>query len=166
MNPFIAPAVARPLEAGDAIWPGSEYAEPDKSKPEPAGEAVLSATEGKARMPVRRKKADFLGRNWRARKLLRNIGLVLPVLAPGLALAINVNSATVEQLQAVRGIGPKTAQIIVDERQRAGPYASFDDLSIRVKGIGPKKAATMQASGLTVEGAPEPKGPSGGVGRK
>lgn len=68
----------------------------------------------------------------------------------GLAVAVDVNVATAEQLRSVRGIGPKTAQIIVEERMRGGRYESFDDLSERVKGIGPKKSATLQASGLTL----------------
>jgi competence protein ComEA len=67
-----------------------------------------------------------------------------------MAVAIDVNAATSEQLRDVRGIGPKTAQVIVEERSRGGPYESFSDLSDRVKGIGPKKAAALQASGLRV----------------
>ena len=69
---------------------------------------------------------------------------------PGFAAAVDVNAATAEQLLSVRGIGPKTAQIIVDERMRGGRYESFADLSDRVKGIGPKKSAALQASGLTL----------------
>lgn len=82
-------------------------------------------------------------------------GLALGVLAGGvsmhgLAFAIDVNAATQEQLRELRGIGPKTAQVIIEERARGGRYESLDDLSDRVKGIGPKKAAALQASGLTV----------------
>jgi competence protein ComEA len=82
-------------------------------------------------------------------------GLALGVLAGsvslhGMALAIDVNAATQEQLRELRGIGPKTAQIIIEERTRGGRYESLNDLSDRVKGIGPKKAAALQASGLTV----------------
>lgn len=74
---------------------------------------------------------------------------------PTLALAVDVNAATQAQLEAVRGIGPKTAQIIIQERGRGGDYESFQDLSERVKGIGPKKAASLQAAGLTL-GAAKP----------
>jgi competence protein ComEA len=85
-------------------------------------------------------------------------GLALGVLAGsvslhGLAFAIDVNAATQEQLRELRGIGPKTAQIIIEERARGGRYESLDDLSDRVKGIGPKKAAALHASGLTVGSA-------------
>jgi len=86
------------------------------------------------------------------RRLLRTLGLAaLLAVAPGV-FAVDVNTATQEQLLAVRGIGPKTAQIIIEERSRGGNYRSLADLSERVKGIGPKRAAAMQAAGLTVDG--------------
>lgn len=66
------------------------------------------------------------------------------------AWAVNANSATAQQLESISGIGPKTAQVIIDERNRGGSFESFDDLAERVKGIGPKKARALQAAGLTV----------------
>lgn len=71
------------------------------------------------------------------------------MLAPA-AQAVDVNAATQAQLESVRGIGPKTAQVILEERARGGRFESFEDLAERVKGIGPKKAVSLQASGLTV----------------
>lgn len=68
----------------------------------------------------------------------------------GAALAVDVNVATLDQLRSIKGIGPKTAELIIEERTRAGRYESIEDLSERVKGIGPKKAATMQSAGLRV----------------
>ena len=70
--------------------------------------------------------------------------------APTVAMAVDVNQASVEQLETIRGIGPRTAQTIIQERGRGGPFESIEDLSDRVKGIGPKKAATLRAAGLTV----------------
>jgi len=86
-------------------------------------------------------------------RLLRAVSLASLLVAAPSAFAVDVNTATQEQLLTVRGIGPKTAQIIIEERTRGGHFQSIDDLSERVKGIGPKKAAAMQAAGLTVEGA-------------
>lgn len=75
------------------------------------------------------------------------LGVIAGVALPGLARGIDVNQATLEQLRSLRGIGPKTAQIIIDERKRGGRYESIEDLSDRVKGIGPKKAAALQSAG-------------------
>ena len=73
-------------------------------------------------------------------------------LAATAASAVDVNSATVQQLESVSGIGPSTARTIVQERERAGAFESLDDLAERVRGIGPK-AKALQAAGLTVGGA-------------
>ncbi|OZI21426.1 hypothetical protein CAL26_18585 [Bordetella genomosp. 9] len=77
-------------------------------------------------------------------------------LAAGLALAVlpahamDVNSASVDQLRTIRGVGPKTAETIVKERERGGRFESMEDLSDRVRGIGPRKAQALQAAGLSV----------------
>jgi competence protein ComEA len=51
---------------------------------------------------------------------------------------VNLNTASVEELDTLPGIGPSIAQAIVDERERNGPFRSVDDLE-RVRGIGPSK---------------------------
>lgn len=56
--------------------------------------------------------------------------------SPGSGL-VNLNTATSEQLQTVKGIGPATAQKIIDYRQTHGPFTSVDDL-VNVDGIGAK----------------------------
>jgi hypothetical protein len=56
-----------------------------------------------------------------------------------LSIPIDVNAASREDLQSLRGVGPVVAGRIVDAR----PYASADDLQ-RVKGIGPKTLAGMR----------------------
>ena len=54
----------------------------------------------------------------------------------GFALAaVNVNSATKEQLETLNGIGPVKAQAIIDYRTKNGPFKSIDDLK-KVDGIG------------------------------
>ncbi len=68
------------------------------------------------------------------------------------AHAIDVNTASVAELERVKGVGPRTAQIIVNERTRAGHFASMEDLSDRVRGIGRKRLDTLQAAGLLVAG--------------
>lgn len=53
--------------------------------------------------------------------------------SPG--VRVNLNTATVEQLDALPGIGPVIAQRIVDYRQANGPFATPKDI-MNVKGIG------------------------------
>lgn len=79
------------------------------------------------------------------------------ILMPRDVQAVDLNQASVLELQAVSGIGPKTAAMIVNERTRGGNFSSLSDLSDRVRGIGPKKAAALDAAGLKVESKPEGK---------
>lgn len=60
---------------------------------------------------------------------------------PMLTGLVNPNRATLEQLQALPGVGEKMAARIVEERAN-GPFKDLEDLQ-RVKGIGPKKAEKM-----------------------
>lgn len=54
----------------------------------------------------------------------------------GFALAaVNVNSATKEQLESLNGIGPVKAQAIIDYRAKNGPFKKLEDLK-NVDGIG------------------------------
>jgi len=48
---------------------------------------------------------------------------------------LNINSATAEQLETLRGIGPVLAQRIVEYRETNGPFRSTEDIT-RVQGIG------------------------------
>jgi competence protein ComEA len=66
--------------------------------------------------------------------------------------AVNVNTASEDELQSIRGIGPTIAQRIVEER-RKGPFKNLDDLQARVKGVGEASVRKFAAAGLTVGGA-------------
>lgn len=57
---------------------------------------------------------------------------------------VDINSATLSDLDALPGVGPSTAQAIIDYRTANGPYVSVDDL-LNVRGIGPSKLAAMRA---------------------
>jgi len=50
---------------------------------------------------------------------------------------IHLNTASATLLTKVPGIGTKTAALIINYRQKNGPYMSVQDL-IEIKGIGPK----------------------------
>ncbi len=76
--------------------------------------------------------------------LILCLGLVL---APVTALAqkgkavstekVNLNTATVEQLQTLPGIGPAIAKRVVEYRTKAGKFNKIEEI-INVKGIGEK----------------------------
>ena len=71
----------------------------------------------------------------------------------GMAMAaVNLNTATKEELDSVKGIGPVKAQSIIDYRAKNGPFKTVDDLK-NVKGFGDKTVAKMRSE-LTVNGAP------------
>jgi competence protein ComEA len=62
----------------------------------------------------------------------------------GVPTLIDINQATVADLDRLPGVGPSTARAIVDHRTRNGPFASVDDL-LAVRGIGPAKLAELRA---------------------
>jgi competence protein ComEA len=62
---------------------------------------------------------------------------------------VNINTATVEQLDTLPGIGPAIAQRIVDYRQANGPFAEPEDI-MNVSGIGPATFEKLQDL-ITVE---------------
>jgi competence protein ComEA len=51
---------------------------------------------------------------------------------------INVNTAPAAELEELPGVGPTTAQAIIDHREQHGPFTSVDDL-LDVRGIGEAK---------------------------
>lgn len=81
------------------------------------------------------------------------LSLILALLASlNLAFAaVNINTATQDELDAVKGIGPGKAKAIIDYRTKNGPYKSVDDLK-GVKGFGEKSLAKLRGE-LTVSGA-------------
>jgi len=144
MNPFLDSTVATPR-------PGASWCRPSRRLPRnrPGRHAATPrASEPRGGAPGGKRPPGPGLR--RARQVLRALAFAGSLLLPGAALAVDINTATPEQLLEVKGIGPKMAQVIIEERERGGRFASIDDVSDRVKGIGPKKAAAMQASGLTV----------------
>ena len=76
------------------------------------------------------------------------------------ASAVDLNAATLADLESARGIGPSKAALILDERQRHGPFASWADLHARVPGIGDKTMEQMRSSGMTLSPPAETKSAS------
>jgi competence protein ComEA len=75
----------------------------------------------------------------------RFIAIVLAWLASiGMAFAaVNVNTASKEDLESLKEIGPVKAQAIIDYRAQHGPFRSLDDLD-KVKGIGKATLAAIK----------------------
>ncbi len=53
-------------------------------------------------------------------------------------LPVHINSASVDELCALNGVGPKLAEKILDTRNALGPFKTAEDLQ-KVPGIGKKK---------------------------
>ena len=65
--------------------------------------------------------------------------------------AVNLNTATKDELVALPGIGPAKAQAILDYRSKNGAFKSIEELK-DVKGIGAKRYEKIKSE-LTVVGA-------------
>jgi competence ComEA-like helix-hairpin-helix protein len=74
------------------------------------------------------------------------------------ARPININTANSDKLQQVPGIGPVTAEKILQMRKSYGAFKSVDDL-LAIEGLGKKRLEKMRKY-LTVSKAPAGKQPS------
>jgi competence protein ComEA len=73
--------------------------------------------------------------------------------------AVNINTATKEELTTLQGIGEKRAQDIIDFRTKNGPFKSIDDLE-KVPGIGPGRMKQIRSQ-LSVTGKTSIDKPAG-----
>lgn len=75
------------------------------------------------------------------------------VKAPSITVAavekININTADAETLQKIKGVGPRTADAIVQWREQEGPFVMTDQL-MAIRGIGEKTFAAISGH-ITVE---------------
>ncbi len=85
----------------------------------------------------------------RALALLLPLGIALAAL-PGLAGeeprlvgSVNVNTATVEELQLLPGIGESRARALIAEREQRGGFESVEEL-LEVRGIGQASLERMR----------------------
>jgi competence protein ComEA len=100
------------------------------------------------------RKANLAGINLAA-PLADGLQVVVPGKTPGGGVAaasgsggaasgpLDLNSATLEQLETLPGVGPVTAQKILDYRTQHGAFTSVDELDA-VPGIGPSHMAQLK----------------------
>lgn len=65
--------------------------------------------------------------------------------------AVDVNTASVADLDSIKGIGPGTSSKIMDARKTA-KFKDWNDFIARVPGVGDKRAVLLSGAGLTVNG--------------
>jgi competence protein ComEA len=56
---------------------------------------------------------------------------------------VNLNTATVEQLQTLPGVGPAMAKKIVEHRSKSGKFTKVEEI-LNIQGIGEKKFQKMK----------------------
>ncbi|ONI85777.1 hypothetical protein ALI22I_28630 [Saccharothrix sp. ALI-22-I] len=71
------------------------------------------------------------------------VGIPAPQPAGATAEPLDLNTATKDQLDTLPGVGPVTAQRIVDRRQKRGPFTSLEQLG-EIEGIGDAKLTKLR----------------------
>jgi len=89
-------------------------------------------------------------------RLVAALAGVVGALAMACVSAQEINTASRAELEQLNGIGVTMADRIINERERA-PFAGWDDLERRVKGMRGARAKRLQAQGATVNGQREPR---------
>lgn len=70
-------------------------------------------------------------------------GAAVAATKPAPSAKVNINTASVQQLVTLPGVGEKLAARIVEHRQKEGGFKSLQEL-INVRGIGEKSFARLQ----------------------
>ncbi len=86
--------------------------------------------------------ASYLGKSGKSSYLSKPIAESRGTKAKGSGV-VNLNTASASELESIPGIGPSTAQKILDYRNEHGGFGSIDELRA-VKGIGAKKLEKMR----------------------
>lgn len=77
--------------------------------------------------------------------------VAMVTVSPSAYAAVEINKASLAELEAVKGVGTATAGKIVDERKKS-VFKDWNDLMQRVGGIKQARAGKLSEAGLTVNG--------------
>ena len=72
------------------------------------------------------------------------------IIQPAPAIRININTASVEELERLPGISTRTARSIIEYRKKNEPFRTLDDL-IHVKGIGSKTIEKLKRVAVEID---------------
>ena len=87
-------------------------------------------------------------------KLFSTVLVVAGLMALPAFAAVNINTATQSELEAVKGLGPSKAKAIITYREAHGSFKTLDELD-NVKGFG--KASVEKLNGELLVGSEKPK---------
>ncbi|MDH4193793.1 MAG: helix-hairpin-helix domain-containing protein [Nitrospirota bacterium] len=89
--------------------------------------------------------------------LVLSVGLLFPMAwAEAAGSKIDINAASLEQLESVKGVGPDIAQNILTYKKDHGAFKTLDDLS-NVKGVGKVRLEALRDA-FTVGSTPSATG--------
>jgi competence protein ComEA len=67
---------------------------------------------------------------------------------------VNLNTATAAQIASLPGIGPKTADLVVQYRQKNGPFKKIEEI-MNIRGVGEKSFLKIKDRLTVAEGKAE-----------
>lgn len=118
-------------------WPTQQDSRPNS--PDPTAQALAEPSPDQAADTKPAAEADTLSRSTETNRVARQSKL-------------DINRATIQELQALPGIGGVLAQRVVEYRRAHGPFQTVEGLK-NVKGIGPKRMGQLRP--LLIAGMPE-----------
>ena len=89
-------------------------------------------------------------------KMLLAVGLIMVVAAITTVVSsfsqglVDINTAGTSQLEKLYRVSPKIAGKIIMERKKNGPFASLEDVAVRMKEIGPKTIAKWEVMAVVI----------------
>jgi len=90
---------------------------------------------------------------------------IITLVAQAAWAQVELNKASEIELDGLKGFGPAMTRQVMQERQKT-PFRDWPDVMQRIKGVGPKKAASLSEQGIRVQGQaygqapmPAPKNP-------